>query len=143
MKTHDIIEFLSAEEMHKASLGWLRELEFIKDEHLFFEDMITSFSLQLIQNKGFEQNVEIIDIINASQKRNNSLIKIIKKHDKNLRLLVDGIDQIKEETVYKQEHRNLIEVINEHLKEYKSLKTQLFAIIKGVIKKEKQKKLMA
>ena len=126
MKTHDIIEFLSAEEMHKASLGWLRELEFIKDEHLFFEDMITSFSLQLIQNKGFEQNVEIIDVINASQKRNNSLIKIIKKHDKNLRLLVDGIDQIKEETVYKQEHRNLIEVINEHL-----------------IKKEKQKKLMA
>ena len=143
MKTHDIIEFLSAEEMHKASVGWLRELEFIKDEHLFFEDMITSFSLQLIQNKGFEQNVEIIDVINASQKRNNSLIKIIKKHDKNLRLLVDGIDQIKEETVYKQEHRNLIEVINEHLKEYKSLKTQLFAIIKGVIKKEKQKKLMA
>jgi hypothetical protein len=143
MKTHDIIEFLSADEMHKASLGWLRELEFIKDEHLFFEDMITSFSLQLIQNKGFEQNVEIIDVINASQKRNNSLIKIIKKHDKNLRLLVDGIDQIKEETVYKQEHRNLIEVINEHLKEYKSLKTQLFAIIKGVIKKEKQKKLMA
>ena len=143
MKTHDIIEFLSAEEMHKASLGWLRELEFIKDEHLFFEDMITSFTLQLIQNKGFEQNVEIIDVINASQKRNNSLIKIIKKHDKNLRLLVDGIDQIKEETVYKQEHRNLIEVINEHLKEYKSLKTQLFAIIKGVIKKEKQKKLMA
>jgi len=143
MKTHDIIEFLSAEEMHKASLGWLRELEFIKDEHLFFEDMITSFSLQLIQNKGFEQNVEIIDVINASQKRNNSLIKIIKKHDKNLRLLVDGVDQIKEETIYKQEHRNLIEVINEHLKEYKSLKTQLFAIIKGVIKKEKQKKLMA
>lgn len=143
MKTHDIIEFLSAEEMHKASVGWLRELEFIKDEHLFFEDMITSFSLQLIQNKGFEQNVEIIDVINASQKRNNSLIKIIKKHDKNLRLLVDGIDQIKEETIYKQEHRNLIEVINEHLKEYKSLKTQLFAIIKGVIKKEKQKKLMA
>lgn len=143
MKTHDIIEFLSAEEMHEASVGWLRELEFIKDEHLFFEDMITSFSLQLIQNKGFEQNVEIIDIINASQKRNNSLIKIIKKHDKNLRLLVDGIDQIKEETIYKQEHRNLIEVINEHLKEYKSLKTQLFAIIKGVIKKEKQKKLMA
>ncbi len=143
MKTHDIIEFLSAEEMHKASLGWLRELEFIKDEHLFFEDMITSFTLQLIQNKGFEQNVEIIDVINASQKRNNSLIKIIKKHDKNLRLLVDGIDQIKEETIYKQEHRNLIEVINEHLKEYKSLKTQLFAIIKGVIKKEKQKKLMA
>ena len=143
MKTHDIIEFLNAEEMHKASVGWLRELEFIKDEHLFFEDMITSFSLQLIQNRGFEQNVEIIDVINASQKRNNSLIKIIKKHDKNLRLLVDGIDQIKEETVYKQEHRNLIEVINEHLKEYKSLKTQLFAIIKGVIKKEKQKKLMA
>ena len=143
MKTHDIIEFLSAEEMHKASVGWLRELEFIKDEHLFFEDMITSFSLQLIQNKGFEQNVEIIDVINSSQKRNNSLIKIIKKHDKNLRLLVDGIDQIKEETIYKQEHRNLIEVINEHLKEYKSLKTQLFAIIKGVIKKEKQKKLMA
>lgn len=143
MKTHDIIEYLSADEMHKASLGWLRELEFIKDEHLFFEDMITSFSLQLIQNKGYEQNIEIIDVINASQKRNISLIKIIKKHDKNLRLLVDGVNQLKEEAIYKKEHRKLIDVINDHLKEYKSLKTQIFAIIKSVLKKEKQKKLMA
>jgi hypothetical protein len=32
--------------------------------------------------------------------------------------------------------------VNENLKEYKSLKTQLFVILKKVLKKEKQKRLM-
>jgi hypothetical protein len=143
MKTHDITEFLSSQEMHKASQDWLMELKFIKDEHLFFEDLIKSFTLQLIDNRGFEQNIEIIDAINASQKRNNAIINIIKKHDKNLKLLVDGIDQPKEEAAYKKEHRNLMVELNDYLKEYKSLKTQLFGIIKDVLKKEKQKKLLA
>ena len=34
------VEWLSPEEMHKASQSWLSELQFIKDEHLFFEDLI-------------------------------------------------------------------------------------------------------
>jgi hypothetical protein len=143
MKTHDIMDWYSADELHKTSQDWLVELEFIKDEHLFFEDIVTSFTLQLIDELGFEKDVEIIDALNMSQKQNNSLIKEIKKHDKNLIIMVDSIDQPKEEREYKKEHRKLMTKVSEYLKEYKSLKTQLFAILTDIFKKEKQKRLMA
>ena len=62
------VEWLSAEDMHKGSKEWLSELEFVKDEHLFFEDLIKSFTLQLINPEKFAHNKEIIDAINKSQK---------------------------------------------------------------------------
>lgn len=142
MKTHDIIEWFSTDELHKASQNWLLELEFIKDEHLFFEDLIKSLTLKLIDNIGFDENTYFNDALNASQKKNNLLIKAIKKHDKNLKILIDGINQPKEESLYKKEHTNLMTEVSEYLKEYKSLKTQLFKILKEVFKKDKQKRLM-
>jgi len=137
------MEWYSAEELHKASQGWLVDLEFIKDEHLFFEDLITSFTLQIVDIQGFEKNKEIVDILNSSQRENILLIKEIKKHDKDIRLLVDGINQPKEESNYRKEHKALMAKVGEYLKKYKSLKTQLFTILKEVFKREKQKRLMA
>jgi hypothetical protein len=141
MKTHDIMEWYSADELHKASQDWLVELEFIKKEQLFFEDLIRSSALKLIDSIGFEKNSYLIDALKTSQKQNNSLIMAIKKHDKNLKIMVDGIDQPEEERLYKKEHRNVMTKINEYLKEYKILKTQLFKILKEVLKRDKQKRL--
>lgn len=141
MKTHDIMEWYSADELHKASQDWLVELEFIKNEQLFFEDLIKSSALKLIDSVGFEKNSYVIDALKTSQKQNNSLITSIIKHDKNLKIMVDGIDQPEEERLYKKEHRNIMTKINEYLKEYKTLKTQLFTILKEVLKKDKQKRL--
>ena len=141
MKTHDIMEWYSAEELHKASQNWLVELEFIKDEQLFFEDLLTSYTLKLIDTIGFIDDIKIIDALKLSQKRNDTIIKTVKKHDKNLKILLDGVDQPEEEKLYKKEHRNLMNLINEHLKDYKILKTQLFTTLKKVFKKEKQKRL--
>lgn len=143
MKTHDIIEIYSANELHKASQNWLMELEFIKDEHLFFEDLLTSFTRQLVDMKGFDENQKIIDALKISKKWNGSLINIIKKHDKNLKLLVDSIDQPNEEAIYKKEHKNIMNELNAYLKDYKTLKTQLFVALKDVLKKDKQKHLTA
>ena len=124
-------------------MGWLLELEFIKDEHLFFEDLITSFTLQLVGNKGATENQKFIDALKISRKWNNSLIKIIKKHDKNLKLLLDDKDRPDEDEAYKKEHKNIMNELNAFLKDYKALKTQLFSTIKDVLKKDKQKRLTA
>ena len=131
------IEWLSPEEMHKGSKEWLSELEFVKDEHLFFEDLIKSFTLQLIKPEKFAHNKEIIDAINKSQKRNNLLIEAVTLHESALHIMVDGIDQLNEEEAYKKEHRGLIIKINEFLKHYRSLKMQLFDIVKKIKKEEK------
>lgn len=136
------VEWLSPEEMHKGSKEWLSELEFVKDEHLFFEDLIKSFTLQLIKPEKFAHNKEIIDAINKSQKRNNLLIEAVTLHESALHIMVDGIDQLNEEEAYKKEHRGLIIKINEFLKHYRSLKMQLFDIVKKIKKEEKTKLLI-
>ncbi len=139
IQTHTgYVEWLNADEMHKGSKEWLSQLEFLKDEHLFFEDLIKSYTLQLIQPEKFAHNKEIIDAINKSQKRNNLLIEAVKIHENGLQIMVDGIDQLKQEKAYKKEHRGLIIKICEFLMEYRSLKMELFDIIKN-IKKEKKR----
>ena len=133
------VEWLSPEEMHKGSQEWLSELRFIKDEHFFFENLIKSNTLQLIDPEKFSHNIEVIDAINRSQRRNEFLIKAIKVHKNDLKIMVDGIDKPKKEEAYKKEHRDLIMKISEYLKNYKRLKTQLFDIIKKIKKEEKQR----
>jgi hypothetical protein len=136
------VKWLSSEEMHEASKQWLSELNFVKDEHLFFEDLVTQFTSQLIAFGNFSSNKEIIDAINRSQKQNNTLIEAVKIHKNELKIMVDGIDQIEEEKAYTKGHSDLIIAITEFLKEYKSLKTQLFDIIKSIKKENKNRHLL-
>lgn len=131
------VEWLSAEEMHDASKEWLSELRFIKDEHLFFEDLITTYTSLIIESGKFSDTTEIADAINKSEKQNNLLIEAVKVHENKLQIMVDGIDQLKEEKAYTKEHSDLIIAISDFLKEYKSLKTQLFDIIKSIKKEDK------
>jgi hypothetical protein len=143
IQTHaHYIEWLSAEQMHNASKQWQSELEFTSDEHLFFEDLITTFTSQLIASKRFSDTNEIIDAINRSQKQNNALLEAIKRHENELQVMVDGVDELKKENAYTRAHKELIATINDFLKDYKSLKIQLFEIVKNIRKEEKQSRLI-
>lgn len=141
-QTAKYVEWFSAEEMHQNTLDWLSELEFAQDEHLFLEDLIKLYTLPLIDSKMFSESKEIVDAVNRSEKRNNRLIETIKIHRNKLQIMIDGINQLKEEESYKKEHQNLIVLVKEFLKDYRSLKTQLFEIIQDIIKKERQKRLL-
>ena len=136
------VEWLNAEDMHEASKKWISELSFVKDEQQFFEDLIKSYTLQLLDSQNFPKSKEIVESLNKLQKKNYTLIKMIKTHENKLQIIVDGIDQLKEEKTYKNKHRALILDVSKFLREYRKLKTQLFDIIKVVMKKEKQKHLL-
>jgi hypothetical protein len=141
-KNIQYVQYLSPEDMHMESQNLLLDLLFTKDEHLFFEDLVTTYTSQLIEENVFSDNKEIIDTINRSQKRNNELIELIKKHENKLEILIDGIDQPTEEKQYRNEHTNLIQVYNVFHKYYKLLKTQLFDIIISIKKEEKLRRLL-
>ena len=86
------VEWLSAEDMHKDTLDWISELEFTKDEHSFFENLVNLYTLQLIVTKKLSESSEIIDAINQSEKANILLLEAIKIHRNELQIMVDGID---------------------------------------------------
>lgn len=141
-KNYEYTEWFSADQMHETSKVWLSELKFIKDEHHFFEDLITSFTYQILAFGKFSDTTEIIDAINKSEKQNIILIQTIKSHKKELKIMVDGMDQLKEEKAYIKAHKDLIISVTNYLKDYKSLKTQLFKIIKNIKKEDKQRHLL-
>ena len=70
------------------------------------------------------------------------LIDVVVKHERGLKIMVDGIDNIKEENAYKEEHGKLIITISEFLNKYRTIKSQLFALVKSIIKEGKQKRLL-
>ena len=98
-KDSKYVAWLSTETMHNASRKWLSELEFTKDEQLFFDDLIKSYTLQLIDSKHFAKSKNIVSQISEIQIETNKLIETIKKHERELKIMVDGINQIDLETI--------------------------------------------
>lgn len=136
------VAWLSAETMHDASKKWLSELKFAKDEQLFLDDLVKSYTLQLIDSKHFKESRNVIIQLGELQKKTDTLIETIKKHERELKIMVDGIDQIQLEKAYKENHGKLIVKVADFLKAYKKLKTQLFALVKSILKANKQKRLL-
>jgi hypothetical protein len=136
------VEWLNPEVIHKATLNWLSELNFIKDEQLFFDDLIKSYTLQLLDSKHFKKSKDIIDKLAQLEKETKNIIGIVKIHERDLKLLVDDIDQLPEEEAYKKEHQRLIIDVNDFLEKYRGTKKQVFKLIKGIIKEGKQKRLL-
>jgi hypothetical protein len=136
------IEWLNAELMHEESSRWLSELRFIKDEEHFFEDLIKLFTLQLIDTKNFANSIEIVSLIKLLRIKNTELINAIMIHEKELKIMVDGKNQLQEEAFYKEKHRSLLIAVKKYFKEYRKLKSQVFKTVKGIMKTEKQKHLL-
>ena len=138
------IEWLSAGDMHDSSKKWLSELDFTKDEELFLDDLIKSYTLQLIDSKHFEESKKFVDELKEFHKKTDNMIKLVKSHERKLKIMVDGVDQLEEEDNYKDEHRYLNNNMEKFLGKYRVFKSQLFNLIKNIIKEQKhaQKRLM-
>lgn len=134
------IEWLSTEEMHNDSKEWLLELEFLNDEYLFFEDLIKWNTLQLIDFQSYAKSKAIIDVFSSAKKNNDTLIASVKKHENSLGILDDEVDKTKE--TYKKEHKVLLILFKNHVKEHRELKLKLFDVLKEIKKKEKQNSVL-
>lgn len=135
-------EWLNADEMHEASRNWLSELRFIKDEQQFLANLIKSYTLQLIDTAHFSNSKKIVADLGVLQTKNKAFIEMVKTHENELLILVDGIDQLNKEKAYKKAHRTLTVNINTYFKTYRTLKKQLFQTIEDIMKHEKQKRLL-
>ena len=82
------IEWLCADEMYQASKKWYSELSFIKDEQLFFDGLIKTYTLQLLDKNKFERNKESIELLITSQKKVDELLEIVKIHSNDFLLSV-------------------------------------------------------
>ena len=136
------LEWKSPEEMHQTSLEWISEFMFIKDEKLFLNDLIKSYTLQITSLGLFEESRKLITAISNSELELDLLLRKVRIHEYQLSIMLDDVDQPKMEKVYTETHRDLIFTIDNYLMEYRKLKGSLFQMISKVMKKEKQKRLL-
>lgn len=137
------IEWKSPDEMHFSSLQWKSELDFIEDEHHFFEDMLKEYTMPIIESKLFSRIKDLIDQLSESKKELDILHTEVSEHMKRLQRLVENVDEPKEGRQYRQEHKKILQEINKFSRNYKSLKKDIFEAVSQVLKQQKQKRLLA
>lgn len=142
MKRYTYIEWLNAEEMHEASIRWFSELKFIRDEQFFLNNLVQSFTLQLIDANIYDDSKKIIERLQHVEKEIVSLFKKVQAHENQLEIIVDDVDQLKMEKAYLETHKELQIAMNDYTQEYREIKEQLFKLLTSILKKGKQKRLL-
>ncbi|GMN11765.1 hypothetical protein MTsPCn9_29480 [Croceitalea sp. MTPC9] len=141
-KKYRYAEWLSATEMHENSKELVSELKFIIDEQLFLNNLVKSYTSQLVDSNVYQTNKEVIDDILTAEKKIKPLIAKIQLHQNQLEVMIDDTDQLEMEKAYIETHRELLTAMDDYSGKYRSLKEKLFKIISNIIKKEKQKRLL-
>ena len=141
-QNYKYVEWKSAEEMHFSSLQWISELNFIKDEHQFFEDMLREYTLPIIESHLLSKVKDLIDRLTKYKQQAETLLNKLTEHRNGLQIMVDGINQLEVENRYKNEHRKLLTDVNKFSLEYNNLKKEIFKTVSQALKQQKQKRLL-
>lgn len=137
-QNYKYVEWKSAEEMHFSSMQWISELNFIKDEHQFFEDMLKEYTLPIIESHLLSKAKDLIDRLTKYKQKTETLLNKITEHRNGLQVMVDGINQLEEENRYKKEHRELLIDVNQFSLEYNDLKKEIFGTVSQALKQQKR-----
>lgn len=132
------VEWKSSDEMHYSCLQWISGLNFIKDEQIFFQDMLKEYTVPILESHLLEEAKTLIFKLTESEKQVENLLKETTKHRNGLQILVDGIDQPDQEKEYREEHRNLLKEVNNFSNLYQALKIDIFKTVSKALKQQKK-----
>jgi len=136
------IEWFSPAEMHEHSKTWISHLEFMQHEQEFLNGLISFYMAQLADSKLYRRSKEIINDLLDLETKITLLHEVVLKHETQLEIMLDKIDQPKMESAYRDEHHELLERMKDYETEYKQVKKSLFSLISEIIRKEKQQHLL-
>lgn len=136
------IEWFSPQEMHESSRTWISHLAFIQHEQEFLNSLITYYMSQLADTRLYKRSKEIIQDLLQKEEEITRLYNKVIKHESQLDIMIDDVDQPKMEQAYRDEHHDLIQQMETYEAAYQKTKKLLFALISEIIKKEKQHHLL-
>ncbi len=138
MKTHQwqlkYVKWFSAEAMHEAANNWVSELNFVRDEQVFFEHLLQQLIASDVCSKVTFACNSLKEKLETLKKDCNLLVSAAHKHQNKLYILIDGIDQLDEEDFLRESHLEFVDVIGEFLMKHNQLKKDLFDMVKLELK---------
>ena len=136
------IKFHNPEDLHKDTLACLSQLLFKRDELDFLNELIKEYTLDLISEKTFEEVKAIAAELVLLAKELKPLLFKVENHKNNLQTLLDAVIMPNELQDYKDVHYKIMFETIAFNTEFKTLKKQIYAIIKKVMKANKSKRLL-
>lgn len=136
------IAWKTPEEMHFSCLQWISYLDFLRDEHRFFEDLLKEYTLPVIEAHLFEKARELVNELSVSEQNEKELTRKLISHRNMLKIMIDGVDQLKEEQEYTAEHAKLKIEVFQYTEKYRILKKEIFKLVSSALKKQKQNWLL-
>lgn len=136
------VEWRNPEELHADTIEWLSDLEFVKVEQSFLEELIKENTLNLISGDTYAKSKEIVEKLSKSVKNVEVLYNKVLAHSNGLQILIDEIKQEKREEKFKQEHYLLHAEIAVFMGDFKDVKNEIFELIKKIMRQNKQKRLL-
>jgi tRNA/tmRNA/rRNA uracil-C5-methylase (TrmA/RlmC/RlmD family) len=128
-------------DLHSKTNKWLSEIEFIKVEQKFLNELISDHIIGLCKSDNFKKGKLLLNGINHEAKLSEKLVADIKEHRINLSLLIEHI-YIKKENDFRKENALLKIEVENYIQNFKYIKEQVFELVLFIMKKEKEKKLL-
>lgn len=136
------LEWNDSDVIHEATLAWLSQLEFIKDEQLFLKGLLAENTLKLLAESCFEMAKHLAtDLVQLSD-RLPELINKVQEHRNDILVMIDKKDEFQKERAFQDGHLLLEMRIGTYLEKYHKLKDEVFTTMQEVFKKSKNRQLL-
>jgi hypothetical protein len=122
--------------LHEQSNEWLNEIAFWRDEVAFFYSLIVNKTLKVIPISAKDNIIKIEnELIKITGGELDELQEIVERHENFLCHLLETKNA--NEEIYKEKHRELANKFDQFEKHFKSLKKDVFALVKLIDKSVK------
>tara|TARA_R110001583_G_scaffold15058_3_gene62414 strand:+ start:339 stop:785 length:447 start_codon:yes stop_codon:yes gene_type:complete len=128
--------------LHSKTNKWMSEIEFVKVEQQFLNELISDHIIGLCKSDNFTKAKLLLNGINHEAKLGTQLVTDIKEHRVNLSLLLEHI-YIKKENDFRKNHELLKIEVENYIQNFKHIKEEVFELILFIMKNEKQQKLLS
>ena len=128
-------------ELHDQSVQWINEIQFMTDEQVFLEHLLSSHFLELSSSKLYETTKRLIRKLKEVESLGNDLMDRIQLHNKHVGTIIENFNKEYQVNV-DREHQSIKKDLDSYLLKFRYIKKKIFGIIKSIMKEHKQKLLI-
>ena len=128
-------------DLHDQSVQWINEIQFMTDEQVFLEHLLSSHFLELSSSKLYETTKRLISKLKEVESLGNELMDKIQLHNKHVGTIIENFNKEYQVNV-EREHQSIKKDLDSYLLKFRYIKKKIFGIIKSIMKEHKQKLLI-
>jgi len=138
---YNFVQWSNPEELHGDCQQWISILQFIKDEQVFLNDLVKNYTLQLLSEELYERATHFISLLRKEETEVVKLLEKVQNHCNGVYVLLDGVDEIRQEKKYKEAHYYRKMEVAVYEQEYRKTKKEIFNMVKTIMRKESHKRI--